>query len=902
MITFLDTVAEQLLKRTRIQNTLIVLQTQRAKRYLKYSLQSKVSSPSWLPTILTVEEFVQQASGLMISNDFDIALEAFTLLQKHNNEITFESFLDWSDFIIRDFSDIDLYLLDAAKLFKNLDHLRAAELWQTDPKLLTHNQLKQVHFWRTMSEVYTELRKILLSKKSCYSGLVFRQVAENIDALSDGLDYETICFAGLNALSRSEELIIKALVRKKKAELIWDYDNYYIRNTTHKAGSFIRKYIKKANDSFDRLTTDKKTITIIGTSRNIQQVKITGVELDKLRNQGNLNGTAAVVLGDEKLLTPLLHSLPPDIPTVNISMGYSLKNSALASFVNQIVQIQKETERLTISTVEKVLRHEFIGSTCGLEKSRDILKQIQDLKSFYVMPESILDSSPLVRSLFEINHNPAVHLDRILNLISTDNISAIERHGIVLFKQFVKSLNRKLDSFAIPIQWPLVERLLDDFFSKTKTPFESESLDGLQVMGMLETRSLDFENLFILSVNENIFPAAKSYDSFIPFDIRQKMKLPTYMDHEAIFSYNFFRLLQRAKNIFVLYNTETDEFGNGERSRFITQITHELADVNPQLSITSYILNSAFSENTPPPAITIEKSDISDLMIDSLKRPLSPTGLLAYKSCSLQFYFKYVARFREEDEIEDNIQARTLGTIMHRALENLYKTLLLREIVYADIDRLMPQVRTEVTNSFLAESLGTLNAYNSILFEVSVQLIHKFLESDSERIRKLFEEGCLSYRIFALEQTFELQEPFPMRGKIDRVDKCGDEYLAIDYKTGVFADRELEVKDMSDPDGISDKAFQLLTYAYLGTHSPEHSVAIHQAFIFPFKKSSLGFIPIKLQGKDTISNEDLVIFGKHLSDLHAELADISTPFSQTNDIRACKYCTFATICNRQTES
>jgi CRISPR/Cas system-associated exonuclease Cas4 (RecB family) len=792
----------------------------------------------------------------------------------------------------------------------------------------------------------------LTENKLVYQGLVYRVAADNIEKLSETFNWKKIFFAGLNALSGAEEKIIDILVRQNKAEVFWDADEYYIKDENQEAGEFIRKYLNKwLSDPVKWIENDfrlmDKTISVFGIPRSMGQARKAGQIISRMRTQEEAPDKTALVLADEKLLLPVLYSLPEDLGPVNVTMGYPFKYTHLFHLAGILFQMQENAEKfaeqrksttrsLYVKDVLKVLAHPYLLlfeplNESGLASFAKISESIRQKNRVFMLPDEILTFSSgtanefkqLNESLFTIWGSPLQALDRMLTILDLIRDRMIARQSLssadmqvdleYLFylSRTIKRCRTMMEVYPFIQNLKTLRKILFQVLESGRLPFTGEPLQGLQVMGVLETRAIDFENLIVLSVNEGIIPSGRTPNTFIPFDIKSEFGLPTYQHKDAVFAYHFYRMLQRARQIYLLYDTEGDQMKGGEKSRFITQLGYELRKFNP---------NTKFEENLlgpdPPAAgknkaiIKAKSPEIMARLADKCNRGFSPSALNLYIRCPLQFYFQEILGLSEAETIEETIESKTMGTVIHQVFQKIYEPFAGK---YVDPELLLERIAE--TEKYMQEAFrehyqegDVEHGKNHLIYKVSLFLVNQYIKQEVQEL-KSGKNPKVSLKIISLEQLFEniltcnisgKEQRVKIKGKTDRIDIMEDTIRIIDYKTGSVQSAELMLKswDKLTGDPKMAKAFQLLVYAYLFIKNNETSGWKVQTGNITMRKISEGFKMVKLPEEQEIDQESMKIFEEILKSLLEKILDPSIPFVQTEDPENCTYCPFTTICTR----
>ena len=772
MENFLEQSADYLISNyiNNLHELCIVLPNRRAGLFLKRFLIKKIDKTFWSPEIFSTEDFFSTLSDNELANDITIYFKFYKLYKNETNDDaeSFDEFLKWAPVLLNDFNEIDNYLVNANDLFDYLSEAKAIEIWSPDKNELTEFQKKYLKFWKLIPLFYNNLKNDLLSENIAYEGLQHRIIAENIIEKIKNKNWKKVVFIGFNALNKTEENLIKTLLSLDLAEIIWDADSYYVNNKYHEAGDFLRVYQNAFNKNSNfklnnYFKESEKNITIIGVAQNVGQAKIAG-ELIKEYNF-DIEKTA-VILADENLLFPVLNSIPSTAEDINITMGYPLKNSPIHSLIELVfilhenaINFSKLTSsnlyRYYYSDIIKILNHPYLNYSDDIKK---VLKKIADNivnnNKIYISfseLESTLDifEKTIIEDVFFIIFQKwnsfsdgILSLEKLINHIKNNlnntKSNIIEKEFLFSFFKLIKNLKTQINEFENIKNIRTFHNIFNQIVGYTKLPFYGEPLKGLQIMGMLETRNLDFENIILLSVNEGILPASKNENSFIPIDIKRKFGLPTYKDKDSIFSYHFFRLLQRAKNIYIIHNNDNEGFGKGEKSRFITQLEYELPKLNSNIKIENRIFQNeiSFSSITP---ISIEKSESCIEQLNKIaKKGISPTMLSTYVNCTLQFYYKYVAEIKEPEEITESIEANVFGSVIHEVLEKIYFPFIDKIVSSEELKKSTILIETLVEKAFNNQKITDLKVGKSLLIsKVAIKFIKNYISKEIKTIENL---------------------------------------------------------------------------------------------------------------------------------------------------------------------
>ncbi|PRY11990.1 PD-(D/E)XK nuclease superfamily protein [Pontibacter ummariensis] len=969
MQTFLELAAKYIYEKYKenISDLCVVLPSRRASFFFKTALAQAAPDPIWSPEVYAMEDFIRSLSKTDVLEPINLQLELFDLMQEQDPKLDFDNFVTWAGTLLEDFSRIDQNLVDTGKLFEYLGEAKALERW--DPKFLgkelSPTLWKYFSLWDNIEKTYHNLQKRLLANKQAYTGMAFRKVAQNIEKIAKTTECHQFIFIGLNSLTRSEEKIIRTLLKHDKAEVLFDSDDFYMEaDTPNRAGTFLRKYKSNWNLPEWRwqqnlLLTDEKEINVIGVANASMQGKLAGQLLQEIRQQDK-HAQTAIVLPDETLLLPVLHSIPEEIPTYNVTMGLSFRGTPLFNLIDLLFEVhltgvtQLQTSGYKVYqyhhlSVTKLLTHPFIrryelylNEQPEQAKYHGIIQQVLDKMAqenkVLITAQELLDLSqhhPLFETLFRTWRDcddiivAMYELIELLRQVYTHGRNNIETEYLYIFYTLVKRLDTIFDCREHKISVRSFRKFLYELISQTRLPFSGEPISEVQIMGMLETRALDFENLIILSVNENVLPAPKRQESLMPYDVLREFGLPTYAETEGAMAYNFYRLLQRAKRINLLYVLPSDTYGSGEKSRFVLQLQNDLALRNPKIKfrdLTAAVEQQEMREYNEDILIQKTPETITQLR-QELERGLYPSHLNMYINCSLQYYFTRIAKMQEVDEVEEQLGADQFGTIVHQVLEDFFRPFELsgKPIQPDDVEQMQEALAEKVKREFSKVTLGAKpeRGMNYLLYKVAVEVLEKYLQ-------KLKASDELPLYVLRLEETLATtlsvqvgDEVVNVRiaGKADRIDLTGHELRVIDYKTGKVEQHQLTVKAedlelhfLSDPK--YGKARQLWLYEYVLKRvleeSPETILRNAQhvsplrieakSGILSFRNLDAGvlsadFSAVEARGGETPkgfmnASEEI------LADFVRRVLDPEEPIHKTRDLEVCQWCAYKGICAR----
>jgi RecB family exonuclease len=948
MINFLEKTANYLFDHypDDIGNICVVLPNRRAGLFLKKYLSQITDKPIFAPEIFSIDDFVFSLSGYRKIEPAYLLFEFYEVYQQLEGKKArpFRDFIKWAEVVIHDFNEVDLYLVDPDKLFSYLSDSKALSLWNLDAQPLSAFETRYLQFFHSLVEYYQNLRKSLLSKRLAYQGLAYRLLAEELDKAHFEHSWKKILFVGFNALTIAEERIIKVLKERGIADLLWDADPYFLDNSVQEAGHFLRH--NKKIFKLDSLTwtqeyfrTGKKNIHLIGVPKNVGQAKVAGEILVKIQKSDPEFNNTSIVLNDENLLSPLLNSLPECVKAFNLTMGLSLENTILCGLINNFILLNENALRFEKSDGQqlkfyfkdllRIVEHPYFerlmihaegeSQVAGrrIKTRNQIFYNQKELKGLFKDLEQD-DQNTLLNALKPWGNSALEAIDGILFLLkklkksfseNDKETDVIDIEYVFHFSKLFNKLNNSFQTYSFLNDLESFRRIFSQMVRSVSIPFYGEPLNGVQIMGMLETRTLDFENIIMLSVNDDFIPGGTTGNSFIPFEIKRKFHLPTHRERNAVFAYHFYRILQRARNIFLLFNTEAGDLGGGDRSRFITQVENELKKYNPLIQIETQILSNAPAHQLIDESIQISKtSAILKKINDLTESGFSASALNIYRNCSLQFYFKYILSIDETEEVEETIEASTMGSVVHDVLFQLYQPFMGKRVTEENLRSIKPEIEKNVHAAFQKHyERGDIHyGKNLLITKVATSFVKRFLMSEEKWLKEAAKfNNRLTIKNLEVKLNASLQvesvrnNSINLKGIIDRIDQLDNTIRVIDYKTGKVETNDIMLKSWEDLliPGRHDKTFQLLFYAFLFLRKNDSVSADIEVGIFSFRNLSKGLLAPKLP-MDKKMAEAVPYFEDILHIIFKEILDPKTPFQQTTESKVCEYCTFKKICNR----
>ncbi|WP_418497689.1 PD-(D/E)XK nuclease family protein [Flagellimonas sp.] len=906
--TFLEHVLDDLEKKQlAIASCIFVLPSKRSGTFLKKHISKRLTKSVFSPQTLSIQEFIEALTGLSQSSNVDLLFNLYAVykdadIRQHED---FSSFIKWGQTLLHDFNEIDGYLIPAKDILNYLSAIKELNHWslQKEKTELVENYLQ---LWGKLENIYGKFTTALLNQKTGYQGLIQRMAVQNLSEQTKASSANPVIFVGFNALNNAESQIIQHYLEQGNAHIYWDIDAYFLNDPIHDAGLFIRNYQREwpylknqpkitTQDSF----LSPKKISITGVPKNISQTKFVGQLLHNLttNEQIDLKNTA-LVLADETLLDPMLKAIPAAIREVNITMGYPLHKTVLHSFFLTYLELcLNVSERgWFYKNVLEFISNPYVSVLSVSEKTdfaKALAKDIKEGNWLYVSPDMLSTydgSKELLAVMFpEKSISPKEWVDHCLMLIQQlktifqSQENALELEYLYRFHTLFNQLGQYLEKVDFMAELKSIKNLFKQLSSVETLDFIGEPLTGLQLMGMLESRNLDFETVIITSVNEGILPSGKSNNSFIPFDVKRDYGLPTYKEKDAIYTYHFYRLIQRAKNVHIIYNTEPDVLEGGEKSRLITQL---LTDAN----IRPYVEHSIAAPEIKIDARPLLHIDKGAVLMEDLKafaaKGFSPTSLANYIKNPIDFYKRNILKINDLEEVEDNIAANTFGTIVHDSLEQLYTPLINSVLTSENVSPIKALIPKIVTQHFQKSLAGVDISKGKFLlvYNVIIKYLQNFINMELQRVKRH------NIKILALEEKYEvslnipgLDFPVILKGTLDRVDEIDGTVRIIDYKTGKVEPKNVKITDWEEliTEYDKSKAFQLLCYAYM--FHKKHGTTPLLAGIYSFKNLSQGLFSF-VEDKNTLINQDtLVSFENQLNNLIMDIFEAELPLTEKRD-------------------
>lgn len=959
MESFLKLVAADLYKHTEgnLAHTAVVFPNKRAGLFFNEYLAQESDSPIWSPAYVSISELFRSLSPWEVGDPVKLVCELYKIFRRETQSTeTLDDFYFWGEMLISDFDDADKNKVDTDKLFSNLQDLRnimddytfiddeqeeAIRQFFQNFSIERRTALKErfISLWDVLGNIYKGFRESLASQNIAYEGMMYRHVIEHLDV--DKLPYEKYVFVGFNVLNKVEHTLFTQLKDVGKAVFYWDYDEFYMKENrqavTHEAGEFIRRNLRDfpsplSGELFKNLSKPKEVHYIASSTENAQARYLPQWIRNNLTTPEK---ETAVVLCNEALLQPVLHSLPAEVKHVNITMGFPLSQTPVYSFLIALLELHThgfnfKSGRYTFQSVVTLLKHPYTRQLTG--QAELLEKELTRNNRFYPLPGELGKDEFLTRLFTPLsgNLNLCIRLSETLQQVAgiyqantsgtedTDTFNQLYRESLFKAYTTINRFRTLIEEDELTVQSETFRRLLVKVLSATNIPFHGEPAIGMQVMGVLETRNLDFRHLVLLSVNEGQLPKSGGDSSFIPYNLRKAFGMTTIEHKIAVYAYYFYRLLQRAERITLMYNTSSDGLNRGEWSRFMLQFLIEWPH-----PITRQFLEAGQSPQGTSP-ITVEKTPDVMRRMQSLfdvranpKAKFSPSALNYYLDCPLKFYYRYVAGLSAPDEVSAEIDSATFGSIFHYAAEHIYKDLTTHGKVI-NKEALETLLRNEVK---LQDYVDT--AFKKLFFNVpqnekpeynGVQLINSAVIA---RYLKQLLQNDLRYAPFTfIASEMEVDEPIDIQtpkgviksrigGIIDRMDSKDGTLRIVDYKTGGDADTPPHVESLFIPDKKrSNYVFQTFLYAAIMCRK-QPTMKIAPALLYIHRAATETYSPVIQMGEPRKPKEAVEDFSKYekeyrerLQGLLEEIFNPEKSFTQTEIIEKCTYCDFKALCKR----
>lgn len=934
-----------------LNNIRIVFPNRRSGVYFTKYLKQINDQTIWMPEILTINEFIESNSDFVKADQVELLIHLFNVYKKVTSSVElFDDFYFWGEIMLNDFNDIDKYEIDAKAILSNVRELKDIDAgfdFLTDSQLQVlkrffsefdpekNSKLKEnfLQIWNFLLPIYTAYNDLLDDENVAYEGKLYRNAVKSI-ANKNANDVEChYVFVGFNAITKCEESIFSHLQSLGKASFFWDFDDYYTKSNMFEAGYFIRNYLKKFPHAKDFVfetnnLTKEKDIQVVSTPSNNGQAAFAGKAI--YQHPKSDYSTTALVLADELLLQPALSYLPAAVEHINITMGYPVKDTLAGHFIDLLVNLKlqsvKNKRGVYYKQILPLLKHPYVSAIIPdesealiqkIKKERLLNLNAEDWDNhvfFSLLLKKVDDFKELSDNLAEILNYVQ---ERLLDFVG-DGAFQLDFEQLYNIYLLVNKLSNQLVSKGLSLSLSIYVKLLRKMIFRLRVPFEGEPVQGLQVMGFLETRNLDFEHLIILSVNDSLLPSSSTSPSFIPYSLRKGFELPTRELHDAMYAYYFYRIIQRAEKVTLVYNSSTGGLSSGDKSRFVHQLLY-----NKNFKVKETTEQYSFDVMVRKSIEVIKDSSIKDRLKvylgDDSDKKLSPSALVTYLTCPLKFCYQQLLRLREDDELTESVDARLFGNIFHHAAEFIYLPFVKssKEITKEDLHGLAKNktlvndaIQKAFNKTFFGEDSDRnfkVRGKNQLVFDIIQKYVFKMLQIDMKYAP--FEIVGLEenlYRKIKFQNSEDEATVVNIGGQIDRIDRTSEGLRVIDYKTGADKLSFKTIDHLFDKSGIKDNkaSLQTLIYSYvLSSHYPVDSSIIPGVYkvkeffnpgftykitskeVEEFQESNFKRIELQLESK--------------LKELLEEIFDFSKPFVQTKDLKHCEYCAYNDMCGKK---
>ncbi len=942
---FTDQIAEYITENElNLSHLTIVLPSERAKKYIASSL-FKINGKALLaPKMITIDRWVRGLSQKTVIDKTRALLRLFEIQlkdAKSDEDRSFDDFLTWGNMLLSDFDELDRYLLDSKQLFTNLAAIKDLENWNVDSwsfgnENVTESQKRFMEFWDRLPAYYTALNEVLDKEGVCYMGKAYRFVAENLDVVFQEDKESRFLFAGFNALSPAEISIMKQLHQMGRGHILINADKFYLETESHEAGRFLRDLQQKLGlreMSFvnDTLLHETKEIEIIECAQTAGQAKVAGTILEEMEEEEIKN--SLILLADESLIVPLLKNLPKKIGKANITLGLPLRNTALRTWVEILFGIQEnklrfKSEGVYFNDLQKLWNHPFISAILPKEEKERIVTiehEIISRNSIFLSLDKI-EVGPIGNQLMQLIFKP--WKDNFQN-----GLTAIRQLSNAIYKllskefEFEKAILQGFDtalmdfgnivSEGLPaMSLRSFKTLFNQHWNLKSIAYHGNPLEGLQIMGLLETRLLDFETIICLGMNEGSMPPTNPIQTMVPMDLRNYFGLPTPREKQGLFAHHFYRLLHSCKKMYVTYTSAQEKVGSNEESRYLLQLELELSRLNTDIHITKRFYTVPQEEKTEKTHTISKTPEIIARMDEIFAHSTSASMLKKYAACPLDFYYQYIMEFGEEEKVEEEVENSTFGTFIHNALETMY-TPFARfnkqgekvepappSITSFDIDTMLKHYEYEINKEFSKHFNDDKEAFskgkNLLSYKMAVELTKRFLEKEKEflieQTEPVFIESLERQLRAELEvDIFGEKKEVALKGFVDRIDSIGGKFRIIDYKSGKVEEKDTSTnKTKVDLDVLvkncQDKKhiLQLIMYCYL--FKANYNELPREASIISFINIKDGVF--KLDTGNISIEEAVEMFPEIIQKILEQMYDKSVDFEHNSKsfVSFCAYC------------
>ena len=946
--TFIEEVASKLYEQygDEISSMAIVFPSRRARLFFSDALGKIVKRPIWQPKYLAMDDIMTEASTLKSADKLLLISELYSIYKQHHTDESFDKFYFWGEILLSDFDLIDKYMIDADMLFCNLSDLKELE---ADTSYLTPEMIRIIesfwdHFkttplskqksefisiWQSLRPIYHSFKERLTELGHAYTGMIYRSAVESINqGISSPDTSRHYVFVGFNALSECERRVLRYLQNNCECDFIWDYDSYYTEDRNQEAGKFLRENLSLFKASHEvrhnNLLDIKKKLRAISCVSNVVQCKYVNTLLRELSPSLEFDKQTAIVLTDESLLMPLLHSLPPEIgERINVTMGYPIRQTTAYSFLERLLELQKSARR---SKEESTFYHEDV---CGLLSHPYLIEGIGNVaiekrntiieSRMIRVKESFFEDNNLLKKIFSATSDYVELYKYLLEVLEAlaeydtqEENRALKLSYLSLIAENISSLNNCIKECKIELTTSIYTSLLRRHLQTIRIPFSGEPLQGLQVMGILETRNLDFKNVIILSMNDDNFPGnLTGASSFIPYNLKAAYSMPTPEHHEGVYAYYFYRLLQRAERVDMLYCSHADDKSTGEQSRYIHQLHYESPYEVERLNIGVDVAAEKSVNDTIAKSGKVAEI-LSEYLGDGATRRLSPTAFSRYISCPMQFYFSSIAQIESTDELTEEVDHRMFGNILHDAMQELYSQTKdepksIEQIHAIKSEEIEQAVIRAINSDYLKSENFDHKEYSGSLMLIK-DIITKYIKNGIIPYDRREDDFTLYGLEKNISHMFELGDGRTVKigGRADRIDMRSNGRLrVVDYKSGSVKNEFKGIDSLFSGENRDrfKNIFQTMLYSMV-LYNTEHK-DVEPTLYFARFMHNADYSP-RIFDKERDSQE--VVYGDYAEDFELllreklkELFDMERPFCRCDESEVdsvCQYCDFKLICKR----
>lgn len=917
MKKFLDSIVESILEADTkdLSGHYIILPGKRAGQALKQIISTKLNKAHWAPKTFTLPELVTELTSCTLASRIEQTITLFGCYRSLGNRSaeSFEDFIKWGNIVLNDFSDIEHHLIDPNKIFSDLRKIQDIQNWSFNNEELSEGQINYLEFWNDLGELYRSFEVSQAnSSKFTYSGVLKNIATRQLSPMTPP-DCTKFLFAGIANYSPAEQTLIEILSQQKEVKIYWDADNYYLNDSMNEAGSLIRAAIRdnhKVITPEEGLSNSFKTFYFNETVTSTAQAFSAAAQIGKLNVDQQQD--CAVIITDNSLAEPFIHALDPNKTKIQIAYAFPLNQTKTCRLIYQIFSILSKSEKnnsgIYYKDFEELLNYLDVSGSNSSDNA-SITKylidnviiylgknQLQKLAIKYSQVNSIIELTIVGEPIEKISQL-STWLENISDL---DNLPEQEIAALTCIGEILSHLKELLTQFPDLANYHSIEALWFHLMNKEYLNLEAENTDGIKIMDLNETLAFDFKNIFILGANEENLPGNTFAQTLIPFDIRAVYKLPLPQQKDAALAYMFYRSIQRAENIHLYYSTVSSDYKGTEKSRFMSQIKYEVAKANEKIKIENKQLR--LPENKISPDIKIPNNDwVKSRLNELFERGISPSAINKFNACPLDFYHRYILGLGEDDEMEEDLSSATIGSIVHKVLEDFYKSSIGGYPSPNDFSILENNLQVAINNAFESEysQTNTPTGFNLLATEVIKNMLFSFLQFEKKRLEKMTSEN-LNPKLIAVEMKlsksipldhYERKTPFKLYGLADRIEEVSGFHHILDYKTGKVEKKDIELPvDINEifEDGASSKLLQMICYIYMysGDHiSPENC----KAAFYSFRFHSQGWMYVSNKDRSEINRDILLQFEKALINWREKVYTLEH-FEHNPKAQYCQFC------------